>query len=135
MEEGGRDLVREINDAVGRQDLEAISKRMRPDVIWRHNIGVGTPEEGEYRGRETVIALFERILEPWEYLRPVPEEIRDVGDGVLVVKGELHTKHKATAAEIVTPYAQRIETRDGLLAKGTMVQGPEAARLLELESQ
>ena len=74
MEEARRDagvtsdpkLVREINDAVERKDWEAFSRRMHPEVVWRHNIGVGTPEEGEYKGRESVIALLERIVEPWE---------------------------------------------------------------------
>jgi ketosteroid isomerase-like protein len=126
----GPELVREINDAVERKDLEEISQRMHPDVVWRHNIGVGSPEEGEYRGRETVIALFARILEPWDYLRAAPDEVREVGGGVLVVRGNLHTKHKAAPTEIVTPYAQRIEIRDGLLARGEMVQGPKAALLV-----
>ena len=61
----GPDLIREFNDAVERQDLAAFSKRLHRDVVWRHNIGLGTLEEGGYKGRETVMALFERILEPW----------------------------------------------------------------------
>jgi ketosteroid isomerase-like protein len=120
------DLVRELNDAVERRDWEALSKRMHPEVTWRHNIGVGTPEEGEYKGRESVLALFDRILEPWEHFRPVAYDVRDVGGGVLPIRGELHAKHKASATEIVTPYEQRVALEDGLLARGEMVQGAGA---------
>jgi ketosteroid isomerase-like protein len=126
----GPDLIREVNEAVERRDLEAISRMMRPDVVWRHNIGVGTVEEGEYEGRESVLALFERIIEPWEYMRPTPHEIRDLGRGVFAIRGELQAKHGAAETEIVTPYEQRVELRDGLLARGEMVSGP-GARLAE----
>jgi ketosteroid isomerase-like protein len=129
----GADLVREMNDAVERQDLEALAKRMHPDVVWSHNVGVGTIEEGEYKGRESVVALFERILEPWEYMRATPHEVREVGGGVLVIKGELQAKHSTIATEIVTPYEQRLEFQDGLLARGEMVSGA-GARLVEPES-
>ena len=117
------ELVREFNDAIERRDWEAVAKRVHPDVVWRHNIGVGTPEEGEYKGRESVIALFERIIEPWEHFRPVAHDVRDVGGGVLVISGEMHVKHKASATEIVTPYEQRVELQSGLLARGETVQG------------
>lgn len=121
------DLVRELHEAVERQDWNALRQRMHPDVVWRHNIGVGSPEEGEYEGRESVIALYERIVEPWDYIRTVASEVRDLGGGVVMVKGELHAKHSATPTELVTPYAQRMELQDGLLARGEMVTGPGAS--------
>ena len=121
------ELVREIHDVVERRDWEALATRTHPEVVWRHNIGVGTPEEGEYTGRESVIALFERISEPWEYVRPAPHDVRDMGGGVVVIRGEMHVKHEASATEIVTPYAQRLEIQGGLIVRGEMVQGPGAS--------
>ena len=121
-----QDLLRELNDAVQRRDLEELSRRMHPDVVWRHNIGVGSPEEGTYEGREAVVALYERILEPWESMRSVPEEVRDLGGGVLEIEGKLHAKHGGAATDLVTPFAQRLEFRDGLLVRGEMVTGPGA---------
>ena len=59
--------------------MRTVSSGMHPDVVWEHNLGVGSPEEGVYRGRDSVVALFERILEPWEYMRAEPREIRDLG--------------------------------------------------------
>ena len=130
----GPDLIHGINDAVERKDLAAISERIHPNAVWRHNIGVGTPEEGEYRGRDSVVALLERILEPWEYLRLIQEEVRDLGAGVLLVVGEMQAKHRDMENPILMPYQQRIEIEDGLVVSGDMVQGP-GAHLPEPESQ
>ncbi len=57
--------IRELHAAVGRGDFQALSTLVHPDVVWEHNLGLGSPEEGVYRGRESVIALHERILEAW----------------------------------------------------------------------
>ena len=75
------------------------------------------------RGARAVVALLERILEPWEYLRPVPREVRDVGDGAFDVRGELHAKHSTSASEIVSSYVQHFQITDGLLVKGQMMTG------------
>jgi ketosteroid isomerase-like protein len=130
----GPDLIREINEAVERKDLAAVSERFHPNVVWRHNVGVGTPEEGEYKGRDSVVALLERILEPWEYLRLIQEEVRDLGAGVLLIVGEMQAKHRGMENPILTPYQQRIEIQDGLVVSGDMVQG-SGAHLPEPESR
>jgi hypothetical protein len=91
---------------------------MHPDVVWEHNLGTGSPEEGTYRGRERVAELFERIIEPWEYMRMIPREIRPIGPSTYHVRGELHAKHATSAMEVVTHYDQQLEIDDGLLVKG-----------------
>src|SRR5438093_938485 len=70
--------------------------------------------------------LFAGILEGWEYMRPTPTEIRELESGVYLVRGELHSKHPATENVIVSQYEQRLEIRDGLMAKGRMVIGSTA---------
>jgi ketosteroid isomerase-like protein len=130
----GPDLIREVNDAVERKDLAAVAERLHPDVVWKHNVGVGTPEEGEYQGRDSVIALFERILEPWEYLRMKPKAVRDLGAGVVQVEGEMQAKYEDFETPILTPYLQRVEIQGGLLVSGYMVQG-SGARLPESEGR
>ena len=37
---------------------------------------------------------------------------------MFLIRGELHCKHAATENEIVEQYEQRLEIRDGLMAKG-----------------
>jgi ketosteroid isomerase-like protein len=115
--------MRAMDDAVSRHDLHGFVDLMHPDAVWEHNPGSGSPEEGVYVGREEIMALFERIFEGWEYMRPEPSEVQEPDPGVLVVRGRLHTKHSSTENEIVSPYEQRLEIRDGLLSKGRMVIG------------
>jgi ketosteroid isomerase-like protein len=117
------DVIRELNEAVSSGDTRAFSKRMHPEVVWEHNIGAGSPEEGVYSGRESVTELFERIMEPWEYMRAIPQEIREVGPSTYEVRGELYAKHQTSAQEVVTPYEQRLEISNGVLVKGRMVTG------------
>jgi ketosteroid isomerase-like protein len=117
------DYIRELNDVVGRNDVHGFTERMHPDVVWEHNPGTGSPEEGVYEGREQIGQLFERILEGWEFLRPEATEIRALEPGVYLVRGELHCKLAAVENEIVEPYEQRLEIRDGALARARMVVG------------
>ena len=75
MNEDDVEAIHEVNAALARGDPEAVLERLHPDVVWEHNIGVGSLEEGVYRGRDSLVALFERILEPWAYLRAEPAKI------------------------------------------------------------
>jgi ketosteroid isomerase-like protein len=47
-------LIREFNQALERGDLAAGTATMHPDAVWEHNLGAGSPEEGVYRGRESL---------------------------------------------------------------------------------
>jgi ketosteroid isomerase-like protein len=117
------DQVHQLNEAVGVKDFIRFTEGMHPDAVWEHNPGSGSPEEGEYHGQEMIRRLFERVYEGWEYMRPVATEIREVEDGVFLIRGELRCKHAATENVIVEQYEQRLEIRDGLLARGRMVIG------------
>jgi ketosteroid isomerase-like protein len=121
------DHVRELNDAVCAKDFVRFTNGMHPDAVWVHNPGSGSPEEGEYRGRERIRKLFDRVYEGWDYMRPVPTEINEVGDGVFEIHGELRCKHTATQNEIVEQYDQRLEIRDGLMSTGRMTIGTVSA--------
>lgn len=120
------DQIHELNDAVGSNDFHRFTEGMHPDAVWEHNPGSGSPEEGTYKGRDRIRRLFEGIYEGWEYMRPVPTEIREVEPGVYFIRGELHSKHTGTENEIVSPYEQRLEIRDGLMARGRMTIGTTA---------
>ena len=123
MTDSGVEVIGEVNDAVATGDPAAIAGRLHPDVVWEHNIGVGTPDEGVYRGRESVIALLERIVEAWESIRPEPHSIDRLDDGRYHVRGELVTKHRQSNMEIRTSYEQHLEVVDGEMVKGVMKTG------------
>jgi ketosteroid isomerase-like protein len=116
-------VLREMYDAVAAGDMRAFSERLHPDIVWEHNIGGGSLEEGTYRGRESVTRLLERIIEPWEYMRVEPEQIEQLEEGGFLIRGKMRSKHSTTAAEIVTPYEQRFAVEDGLLVHARMTFG------------
>ena len=117
------DVIREVNDAMARGDTEAVATHLHADVVWEHNLGGGSPEEGTYRGRDDVMRLFQRILEPWEYLRSEPRSIDQVGEGRYRIMGDLVAKHRTSDAEISASYEQYLELRAGELVKGSMNTG------------
>jgi ketosteroid isomerase-like protein len=121
--------IARVNDAINRRDFDRVSALLDPDAVWEHNIGMGTPEEGVYRGRESVLALLERIVDTWEYLRAEPREVTDLGHDRYLVRGDLHSKHQTTETEFVTPYVQALVFRDGLLQKGRMNAGGESGNV------
>lgn len=117
--------MREIADAMNAGDVRAVAAGLDPDVVWEHNLGVGSPEEGVYRGRASVVALFERILEPWEQLRTEPRQIRVVGGGAYKILGDMHAKHATSSVGVDARYVQHLEVRDGLLVRGQMKTGDD----------
>jgi ketosteroid isomerase-like protein len=127
-------LTRDYSKAVGAGDLRTLGESLHPDAIWEHNLGSGSVEEGIYEGKDAIVGLFARIVEVWESLLPQPRDVFLLEGGELRVLGELHSKHRLTATEVVTPYEQRLETRDGLLYRAKMSigegldQSPERAR-------
>jgi len=118
------ELIRRMSQAVGESDLDTFSEALHPDVVWEHNLGGGSPEEGTYHGRENVAQLFERIVEPWEYLRVETTEIQRTDEGAFHIRGKMLSKHATTEAEIFTPYQQRLEFDNGLLIRAQMTFGP-----------
>jgi ketosteroid isomerase-like protein len=40
------ELVRQMYGAIAAGDLDEFSKGLHPDVVWEHNPGGGSPEEG-----------------------------------------------------------------------------------------
>ena len=117
------DFLREINNSISRSDLQAASTMLHPDVVWDHNPGVGSLEEGTYRGRESVLELFARIVEPWQRMDPHPDRIQVLGEGTFLLTGHLRAKHATSEMVVEAPYEQEIEVRDGLLVRGRMVSG------------
>jgi ketosteroid isomerase-like protein len=117
------EVIQAVNDAVAKGEPRAVAERLHPDVVWEHNIGTGSPEEGVYQGRESLILLFERVVETWEYIRPEPHSIERLDDGRYRVRGDLRAKHRTSDTEIGASYEQHVEVRDGQLVKGSMKTG------------
>jgi ketosteroid isomerase-like protein len=116
-------VVREMTEAVGNRDVRGFVERCQADAVWEHNPGGGSPEEGTYVGRDEIEKLFERIVEGWEYVRLDLTELSESDAGVYDARGKMHFKHPTSEAELVEPYEQHLEFRDGLLSRARMVFG------------
>ena len=115
--------MRDVTAAIGAKDLGALAPLIHPDAVWEHNLGSGSVEEGVYRGRESIVGLFARLVDAWEYMQPRSRDVVPGPAGTFHVRGELHSKHRATEAEVVTPYEQALEVKNGMLFRGRMSLG------------
>ena len=94
-------------------DDEVVSQ-LAPDVEWHHNIGLGSPLEGIYRGREEVLELSTSIRESFGVARVEIEDVRDLSSTQVLILGNLHLEGRGSGAAVTTPFGAVTEIRDGL---------------------
>jgi ketosteroid isomerase-like protein len=94
-----------------------IARQLAADVEWHHNIGVGSPMEGIYRGREEVLGLSTAIRESFGVARVGIEDVRDLSSTEVLVLGSLHLEGRGSGAAVTTPFGAVTEIRDGLVMR------------------
>jgi ketosteroid isomerase-like protein len=71
-------------------------------------------EGNVYRGREAYERwLREELPEVWEQFRGEDLEFTELPDGRILLLGFLHTKGRASGAEVRVPFGQLAQFRDG----------------------
>jgi uncharacterized protein (TIGR02246 family) len=104
-------LVRRVFDAINRRDVQAVLEAYHPDA----DMSTLTSElvQGKaYRGHTGIREYFSSFADVWEELRLEPEEIRDLGDRILVI-GRWSSRGKESGAEVEAPAAWLFAVRDG----------------------
>src|SRR5918994_6600168 len=66
---------------------DKIARALAPDVEWHHQIGLGTPLEGIYRGREEVLELSRAIRDSFGVARVEIENVHDLSSSEVLVLG------------------------------------------------
>ena len=85
-----------------------------PDVEWYPAMGA---IEGEvFRGRDGVEVYFRRLIDAWEEIRVVAEEVRDLGDRVLVL-GRLAGRGSSSGVPVDSPVALIYDLRSGRICR------------------
>ncbi len=80
------DVVKEIYGAFGRGDVPAIMERLAEDIEWEHDsVDHGIPYLKPGRGREHVLAFFQRIGRDAEFTRFEVENLLVGGDQVAAI--------------------------------------------------
>jgi ketosteroid isomerase-like protein len=93
---------------------DEVARRLAPSVEWHHNVGLGTPLEGIYRGRKEVLELFRAIRDSFGVARFDLEEVRDLSSTEVLVLGHLHVEGRGSRAAGATPFGAVMEILDGL---------------------
>ena len=115
------DPLRKLSDAhVGRATCGRHPGCSIPTLVWEHNVGVGSPEEGVYHGREADAAAVRADHRAVGAPAAQADQIRMLEDGSFLLTGHLRAKHATSETVVVAPYEQQLEMRDGLLFKGRM---------------
>jgi len=117
MSQENVELVRRNFELWGEGDDDEVARQLAPDVEWHHNIGLGTPLEGIYRGREQVLEFFDAIRDSFGVARYELEEVRDVSSTEVLVLGQLHLEGRGSGAAVSTPFGAVMEIMDGLVTR------------------
>jgi ketosteroid isomerase-like protein len=96
---------------------DEVARRLASGVEWHHNVGLGTPLEGIYRGRPEVLELFRAIRDSFGVARFEVEEVRELSATEVLVLGHLHVEGRGSRAAVATPFGAVMEFRDGLAVR------------------
>jgi ketosteroid isomerase-like protein len=109
------EIVKRLMEAVDRRDIDAFAEVTTPDFEW---LPVFAARVGGdvYRGREGIETFLGEIDEIWEEFRPLPEEYRDLGDGVLGL-GRLKTRGRSSGVPMDSPWGGVYDLRDGKVSR------------------
>jgi ketosteroid isomerase-like protein len=133
MAEENVQFVQRSFDAIGRGDVEALLELYDPDVIFLPLTGTQV-ESGGYRGHAGVRAYFAEVADVWDKIRPYANDVRIVGDQVVVLGG-CAVRGKASEAETDSPMAWVVTVRNGKITSHrgyrTSDEALEAAGLSE----
>jgi ketosteroid isomerase-like protein len=110
------ELVKRAIDAYNRRDIDTLFAELAtPDFEWFPAL-TRAFEGGGYRGREGVEMFDADTRENWEELQTLVEEIRDLGDRVLVL-GRLQGRGKGSGAPVDAQMAGIYEVRGGRISR------------------
>jgi ketosteroid isomerase-like protein len=111
MAEHNVEVVRKSFDAIGRWDIDALVELYAPDIEFLPLTGTRV-ESGGYIGHDGVRAYFEEVGEVWDQMLPHADDVRTVGDQVVVLGG-CAVRGRGSGAESDAPMAWVITVREG----------------------
>jgi ketosteroid isomerase-like protein len=117
MSQENLDTVRRNFELWDRGADDELARQIAPDVEWLHNVGLGTPLEGIYRGRAQVLELFNAIRDSFGVAIYELEEVRELSSTEVLALGRLHLEGKGSGAAVATPFGAVMEIVDGLVVR------------------
>jgi ketosteroid isomerase-like protein len=133
MSQENVEIVRRSFDAIARGDVETLLGLYDPDAEFLPLTGT-LVDSGGYHGHDGVRQYFAEAAEVWDRLRPHADQVRTIGNDV-VVMGGCAVRGKGSAAEADSPMAWVITVRAGKITSNrayrTTAEALEAAGLSE----
>jgi ketosteroid isomerase-like protein len=117
MSQENVELVRRNFELWDRGADDELARQIAPDVEWHHNVGVGTPLEGIYRGRGQVLELFNAIRDSFGVAIYELEEVRELSSTEILALGHLRLEGRGSGAAVATPFGAVMEIVDGLVVR------------------
>jgi len=90
--------------------VEAFTALMDPELEW--TTGLGAVEGEIFRGHEGVQTYFARLDSAWHEFRLLPDEVRDLGESVLVL-GRLEGRGRGGSVPVDAPVGTVWDLRAG----------------------
>ena len=114
MSQENIDLVRRAFDTFNRRDMTAFLDLLDPDV---ELVPILAVLEGRvYRGHKEVQRWVEELAPDWEFFEVHSEELRDLGDLVLIF-GHWRARGRASGVESEQPATWLYEMKGGKVAR------------------
>ena len=124
MSQENVEIVRALNEAINRGEMDAWFKHFAPDCEVDVSRAIG-PWRGTYHGLDQARQSFEEFLEPWESFRIELDELIDAGEEV-VASGVGYFRGR-DGIEVRTRTASVWTIRDGAIARMCFYQERQEA--------
>jgi ketosteroid isomerase-like protein len=115
MPDENADVARRTFEAIGGSDIDGLLELYDPDIEFLPLTGTRV-ESGGYIGHAGVRAYFEEISEVWEEMLPHADDVRTVGDDVVVLGG-CAVRGRGSGAMSDSPMAWIITVRNGKVTR------------------
>jgi ketosteroid isomerase-like protein len=117
-------LFRQGFEAINRRDFDALMSSFTTDAVWDFtDWGIGT-----FDGRASVRGFFEDWQGNYDAYHAEPDELLDLGYGVIFVAYRERARPAGSHAEVEWQRGYVALVRDGLIERVTFYTGAEAAR-------
>jgi ketosteroid isomerase-like protein len=132
MSEQDVEIARQVMDAFNGREVDRFFEHTAPDFEWFPAMP-GLVGDSGYRGREGVETYLVDIGDTWEEYRVLAEELRDLGDRVLML-GRIEGRGRGSRAWVDTPTGTIFDFRDGEVVRvRTYLDHAEALKAAGLE--
>jgi len=109
------EIVKRALDAYNRLDVNAFADLTTVDFEWSTSV-VAAVEGGSFRGREGIETYFREVSDTWEEVHAAADEVRDLGDRVLVL-GRFAGRGRGSGVPVDAPQGIIYDLRAGKISR------------------